>query len=134
MARILIIDDDPDIVDGLRLILESAHHEVVTKGDTANLLQEVARIDPDLVILDVIFPGDPQAGFKAARALARDPALRHIPVLMLSAVNTQSDLAFGFSERDISEDFMPVAAFLDKPVTPQALLAQVERLLRPAAR
>ena len=49
---------------------------------------------------------------------------------MLSAVNIKSNLAFGFSESDISEDFMPVEAFIEKPVEPQVLLERVRNLLQ----
>ena len=51
--------------------------------------------------------------------------------MLLSAVNIKSDLAFGFSEADISEDFMPVEAFIEKPIEPADLLAKVEALLSP---
>ncbi len=129
MAKILIIDDDKDIIDSLTLVLEASGYEVVFKIDTDNLIADVKAANPDLIILDVIFPEDPQAGFKAARELHKNEALEHIPVLMLSAVNIKSNLAFGFSESDISEDFMPVEAFIEKPVEPQVLLERIRNLL-----
>ena len=129
MAKILIIDDDKDIIDSLTLVLEASGYEVVFKIDTDNLIADVKAANPDLIILDVIFPEDPQAGFKAARELHKNEALAHIPVLMLSAVNIKSNLAFGFSESDISEDFMPVEAFIEKPVEPQVLLERIRNLL-----
>lgn len=129
MARILIIDDDLDIIDSLTLILESNGHEVVAKTDTVELLDFVGKQHPDLILLDIIFPDDPQAGFKAARALAEDNALQGIPVLVLSAVNALNNLGFSFSERDISEDFLPVQGFLEKPVEPQLLLEKIRSLL-----
>ena len=134
MARILIVDDDPDITAALRTVLEAEGHRVFEKADTRDLPATVAEIDPDLIILDVIFPGDPQAGFKAARALRQEPGLAAIPILMLSAVNALSDLAFDFTEEDISDDFLPVEAFLDKPVEPGRLVERVEQLLAGAGR
>jgi len=134
MAKILIVDDDPDIVDSLSMILEANGHSIAVKSDTDHLLEETAEVAPDLIVLDVIFPEDPQAGFKAARELRRSKELSHIPVLMLSAVNRLSNLAFSITPSDISEDFLPVGAFLEKPVEPKALLRKIDELLRPADR
>ncbi len=130
MARILIIDDDPDIIDSLTMVLQAHDHEVHTLSTTRQVVEHTTKVAPDLIVLDVIFPEDPQAGFKAARELAVAPALRDIPVLMLSAVNHKSSLAFAFSESDISQDFLPVQAFLEKPIEPAALLARIDELLR----
>ncbi|MEO5346055.1 MAG: response regulator [Magnetococcus sp. YQC-9] len=129
MAKILLIDDDQDITDNLSMILESQGYQVTVKGDTNRLLEEVRALRPDLIILDIMLPEDAQAGFKAARLLNQDAELGRIPVLILSAVNQRSNLSFGFSDNDISPDFMPVEAFLDKPVEPKVLLEKIERLL-----
>ena len=125
MAKILLVDDDPDITAGLTLILEGNGHTVMSVNDIDALMDAVGRFAPDIILLDIIFPGDPQAGFRAARELARDARTRAIPVLILSAVNQMSRLGFSFTEKDISEDFMPVAGFLEKPVDPQVLLARI---------
>jgi len=129
MAHVLIIDDDPDIIDSLSMILEANGHSVDVKTDTGQLIEDVVKANPDIIILDVIFPEDPQAGFKAARTLRKSEQINHIPVLMLSAVNQRSNLAFSISNSDISDDFMPVEAFLDKPVEPRALLGKIDELL-----
>ncbi|MBF0461708.1 MAG: response regulator [Magnetococcales bacterium] len=131
MAKILIIDDDQDIIDTLTMILENSGHTVITKQDTDNLLNDVKASRPDLIVLDIMLPEDSQAGFKAARALNKDAEVGSIPVLILSAVNQRSNLAFGFSESDISTDFLPVEAFIEKPVEPQVLLSKIEHLLYP---
>ncbi len=129
MTRILIIDDDQDIIDSMTIVLEANDYEVIAKKDTEDLIKFVEEINPDLIILDIIFPEDPQAGFKAARTLRTDPRIKKIPILILSAVNMKSNLAFSFSESDISEDFMPVNAFLEKPIEPKTLLQKVHVLL-----
>lgn len=130
MAKVLIIDDDQDIIDSLTLVLESNGYQVATKPDVEDVVQAVMDVHPDVIILDIMFPEDPQAGFAVARALAKSEKVRHIPVLLLSAVNQRSNLAFGFSDADISEDYMPVEAFLEKPVEPKVLLARLETLLK----
>ena len=129
MARILIVDDDLDIIDSLRMVLEANNHEVSVKTDTDNLVERVAEIRPDLIILDIIFPENPNAGFTAARELHKNDDVKDIPVLLLSAVNQLSKMSFSFSDSDISEDFMPVEGFIEKPVEPSVLLSKVNELL-----
>lgn len=129
MAKIMIIDDDVDMVESLTMILEANDHDVSAILDTDNLVDAVKRNNPDLILLDIIFPEDPQAGFKAARLLAKSESVNHIPVLVLSAVNQLSKLGFSFSEKDISDDFMPVAGFLEKPVEPKMLLSRINEVL-----
>ena len=129
MANILIVDDDLDIIDSLKMILEANGHQVSLKTDTDNLVDAVRQSPPDLIILDIIFPENPNAGFAAARALHKADKVKDIPVLLLSAVNQLSKMSFGFSESDISEDFMPVKGFIEKPVEPAVLLAKVNELL-----
>ncbi|MBF0176700.1 MAG: response regulator [Magnetococcales bacterium] len=129
MAKILVIDDDQDIIDTLTMILESQGYTVATKGDMENLIDEVRAIHPDLILLDIMMPEDSQAGFKAARTLHKDKNVGKIPVLILSAVNQRSNLSFGFSESDIGSDFLPVEAFIEKPVEPKILLHKIEQLL-----
>jgi CheY-like chemotaxis protein len=131
MANILLIDDDPDIVDSLTMILEGNGHQVSVKGDTDDIVEGVMKVNPDIIILDIMFPEDPQAGFTAARELERSEKVRDIPVLLLSAVNQRSNMSFGFSDADISDDFMPVEAFIEKPVEPAVLLAKIGELLKP---
>ena len=129
MAKILIVDDDLDIIDSLKMILESNGHQVSVKTDTDDLVESIHKVGPDLIILDIIFPEDPNAGFTAARTLHKTDEVKKIPVLLLSAVNQQSNMSFGFSESDISEDFMPVKGFIEKPVEPSVLLSKVNELL-----
>jgi CheY-like chemotaxis protein len=129
MAKILIIDDDLDIIDSMKMVLESNGHQVAVKTDTDNLIEGIHQASPDLIILDIIFPEDPNAGFAAARSLHKNEEVNQIPVLLLSAVNQQSNMSFGFSETDISEDFMPVQGFIEKPVEPSTLLSKVKELL-----
>jgi CheY-like chemotaxis protein len=133
MAKILIVDDDLDIIDNLKMILETNGHQVSVKTSTDNLVEDVIKALPDLIILDIIFPEDPNAGFNAARALHKSELIKDIPVLLLSAVNQMSNMSFGFSETDISDDFMPVKGFIEKPVEPAALLSKVNELLEAAS-
>ena len=128
MTSIMIIDDDPDMIESIRIILEANDYTVTSKMDTDNLISAIEAENPDLILLDIVFPEDAQAGFKAAREIAAQESLTGIPVLILSAVNQLSNLGFSFTEGDISHDFMPVSGFIEKPVEPQLLLKEIKRL------
>ena len=113
----------------MTLFISASSNNKSVKTDTDNLVESIREVNPDLIILDIIFPEDPNAGFSAARTLHKTDGVKEIPVLLLSAVNQQSNMSFGFSETDISEDFMPVKGFIEKPVEPSVLLSKVNELL-----
>ncbi|MCW8929354.1 MAG: response regulator [Gammaproteobacteria bacterium] len=128
MSKIMIIDDDRDIIDSISMILEANDFTVVSKMDTNNLITEIESENPDLILLDIVFPEDAQAGFKAARKIASEETIKKIPILVLSAVNQLNNLGFSFTENDISNDFMPVNGFIEKPVKPDVLLEKIKSL------
>lgn len=124
----MIIDDDKDMIDSISMILEGNEYSVVAKMDTEHLIADIKSENPDIILLDIVFPEDAQAGFKAARTIASQDALKNIPVLILSAVNQLTNLGFSFTENDISRDFMPVGGFIEKPVEPEVLLEKIKSL------
>ncbi len=126
MSKVMIIDDDRDMIDSISMILEANDYVVVAKMDTDNLIPAIEAENPDIILLDIVFPEDAQAGFKAARAIAQQETLKNTPVLILSAVNQLSNLGFSFTESDISNDFMPVSGFIEKPVKPDVLLEKIK--------
>ena len=126
MSKVMIIDDDRDMIDSISMILEANDYVVVAKMDTDNLIPAIEAENPDIILLDIVFPEDAQAGFKAARAIAQQETLKNTPVLILSAVNQLSNLGFSFTESDISNDFMPVCGFIEKPVEPVVLLEKIK--------
>lgn len=131
MAKILIVDNDPEQREAIARILREAGHQIETRADTVGLSEALHSLSPDLIILDVHFPEHPHAGIEAARQLSANPQLCRIPILILSAFNAQSELPFRLSEADISEDFLPVDAYLDKPATAEQLRQRVDTLLDP---
>lgn len=131
--KILIIDDDDDIVQAMRLPLESAGYKVSRAASGDEGLKKVKEVKPDLIILDVMMDTT-TAGFQVSLAL-RSPepsseyaAYRHIPILMITAIHTTTPLRFG-----PDKDFLPVDAFIEKPIEPALLLKQVrEHLVKQA--
>ena len=123
-AKILLIDDDPDFVEAIRTVLESVPYEVVVAYDGGEGLAKVREDRPDLVLLDIIMPTPD--GFYVCEKLKSDPALWHIPVIMLTSLSRHiSDTAYSVYDGMMLE----ADDFIDKPVRPAELLARIARLL-----
>ncbi len=128
MAYLLVVDDDADFARAAADTLASAGHEVAVCLGTADALASMKERPPDLVILDVIFPEDSSAGFGLARTMRHcESSLRDVPILLLTAINMAFPL--GFSARDIDDERLPVAGFVEKPVDFDVLVRKVEDLL-----
>jgi CheY-like chemotaxis protein len=128
MAYVLIVDDDEDFAYTAAVVLREDGHEVDIKLDTADATQSMQNRHPDLVVLDVMFPEDASAGFDLARFMRRKSGdLKDVPILMLTAINTEFPLGFG--AKDIDNDWLPVTDFLEKPVDFDVLRQKVAQLL-----
>jgi hydrogenase maturation protease len=127
--KILIVDDDPDITEAMRVVLENRGYQVDSAADSVKALKRIEAQRPDLIILDVMMT-TPQEGFTLSRRLKQDPATQAIPILMLTAVKDTTGIDFKPEAGD--ESWLPVEEFLDKPVRPDVLIQKVEALLRKA--
>jgi len=121
MAKILLIDDDQDFVAAVKIVLESANHEVLTAYSRQTGMQMFDQEHPDLIVLDVMMD-EPDDGFTMAHYL-KEKAPR-VPVLMLSSVGKVTGLDF-----DRDDEMVPVDAFEQKPIMPNRLLERVKELL-----
>ncbi len=125
MAKILLVDDDPDFVEATRTVLESVPYDVIVAYDGDEGLAKVQEEHPDLILLDIIMPT--QDGFHVCEKLKSDPELWHIPIIMLTSLSQRiSETAYSL------QDGMMLEAddFIDKPVRPAELLARIARLLK----
>src|SRR3989338_11664191 len=128
MPKILIIDDDPDISEAIKVVLESKNYKVDNAGSGEEGLKKVKIDNPDLIILDIMMEkGD--TGFDVARELKNDPSAKHIPILMLTAIKEKTGLDFKKEAGD--ETWLPVDDYVEKPLKPDQLIAKVEKLLKP---
>lgn len=127
MANILIIDDDPDIVESMRIILESCRHKVTVATSGAEGLKSAGAAKYDLIILDVMLE-TMSTGFEVARALRGSGDNKTVPILMLTAIKDSTGLDFATEAGD--KEWLPVNAFLEKPLKPNVLLVKVESLLK----
>jgi CheY-like chemotaxis protein len=130
MAKILVIDDDPDILSSVRMTLESVGHEVIDAWNGTEGLEKMRAEHPDLVILDVMMDTHTE-GFQLALKLHNpDPSSEFAefvgtPILMLTAIHSATPLSF---EPDI--DYLPVELFVDKPIDPDDLIGKVDWVLK----
>ncbi len=122
VARILIVDDDPDVVDACTLILEKNGYEVASANNVTDGKAQVKKVNPDLLILDVMME-QPDDGIVMAQDLRRDGFRK--PILMLTSISRVTGLAFGSDS-----DLVPVDAFQEKPLPPKKLLETVAELLK----
>ncbi len=127
--KVLIIDDDDDLVLAMRLPLEAAGYRVHRAATSEEGLQRVKEIGPDLILLDVMMDTT-TAGIQVSLAL-RNPnpaseyaAFRQVPILMISAIHATTSLRFA-----PDHDYLPVDAFIEKPIEPDVLLARVREQL-----
>jgi CheY-like chemotaxis protein len=127
--KILVIDDDPDLVEVIRLTLEASGYEVFAAASGAEGLKKVVEVEPDLIILDVMMDYTTE-GFQVSLQL-RSPepaseyaAYRDVPILMLTAIHSTTSLRF-----KPEQDYLPVDAFVEKPLEPSALVAKVQEML-----
>ena len=127
MAKILFVDDDVDLGSTLSDVLRAEGFDVETI-DTLNGAREALQAaPPDLLILDVMFPENLSGGFDLAREICESEATRHLPIILLTAVN--QELPMDFSAGDIDGEWMPVQDFIEKPVGIPELLEKVRNLI-----
>ena len=132
MAKILIVDDDPDIVEAMRMPLEANNYQVVSASSAREGLQKILKERPDLVILDVMMETTTE-GFHFAYKLRSEAPdspykdFRELPILMITAIHRTTP--FRFSPRT-DEGFLPVEDIIEKPIEPRVLLEKVSHLLK----
>lgn len=126
MARILIIDDDPDIVAAMKVILESKEHKITSASSGSEGLNILKADKPDLIILDVMMETT-STGFEIAREIRKNNNYKDIPILMMTAIKEKTGLDFKDEAGD--EDWLPVDDYAEKPLDSGQLLAKVESLL-----
>lgn len=123
MAKILVVDDDPDFVESTRMILEPNGYEVVSAANSEQGLKKLAEENPDLVVLDVIM-STVLDGLSMSRKMSEDRVFKDVPVLMVTSI-ANTDYAALFP----TDEYVNISAFLAKPISSEQLLGQIKRLL-----
>lgn len=121
MAKVLIVDDDADVVEACEIVLKKEGYDVSSASNRTEGYTAVEGFQPDLIILDVMME-QPDDGIAMAQKLRRDGFKK--PILMLTSVSKASGFDIG---KDA--DLVPVDDFQEKPIEPAALVKKVKELL-----
>src|SRR5437867_13325416 len=120
MAKILVVDDEPDAVELVEFNLKSAGYEVVTAADGSEALKKARAHSPDVIVLDLMLPE--VDGLEVCKILRRDPATSAIPIIMLTAKAAEVDRVLGL---ELGAD-----DYVTKPFSPRELVARVRAVMR----
>jgi len=120
--RILIVDDEEQLVEMVKLRLEANGYEVIAAYDGQEALDKARNERPDLIILDLMLPKID--GYKVCRMLKFDEKYKSIPIILFTARAQESDEKMGF---EVGAD-----AYITKPFEPQVLLAKIKELIKGA--
>jgi two-component system alkaline phosphatase synthesis response regulator PhoP len=123
--KILIVDDDPDFVLAVRMVLEGEGYQVEEAGNGADALAKMHADLPDLVLMDVMM-ASPLDGYHTTQEIADDPQLRHVPIVMVSVIE-ETKYASSFP----TDQHLPIVDFLAKPIEPTRLVTKVKGWLKP---
>ena len=121
--KVLLVDDDADFVDINRAVLEKEGYEVVAAVNGEECLEKTRSEMPDLIVLDVMMTTWTE-GFNVSRDLRNSEQTKHIPILMVTSVNDTVPYKF-----ETDETWLPVDALVEKPIEPQRLLEQLNKML-----
>ena len=119
MARVLIVDDSPSQLMGMKKIMEKLGHEVISAEDGAQGVEVAKRELADLILMDVVMPN--LNGFQATRSISKEPATAHIPIVLVTTKDQVTDKVWGLRQG--------AKAYLTKPVNEAALISLVRDLL-----
>lgn len=117
--KILIADDEPNIVISLEFLMQQSGYEVATARDGEDAMQKIASFQPDLVLLDIMLPK--LNGFEVCQRIRENSELSRIKIIMLSAKGREIEVSKGIA--------LGADAYVTKPFSTKDLIAQVQGLL-----
>ncbi len=125
MKKILLIDDDPDILESLTAVFQSNGYAIVTASNGTEGYKTAVKEKPDMIILDVMMDSSDE-GFKTSYTIRKNAEIKYTPILMLTSVNTKTGFSF-----DPKKDgqYLPVDDFVEKHAEPAVLLKKTTALL-----
>ena len=128
MSKILLVDDDDDFVSAVEAMLKTVGYEVFTATNLLSARDLINKERYDLLVLDVMFPEEPDGGFELAREIHTSHSINNaIPVILLTSINKNYRIKYG--PQDIDDTWMPVQEFIEKPVDLDMLLSKISSIL-----
>ncbi len=124
--KIIIIDDDEDIVESTKIVLQAKGYKVFSAANRQSALSQIKEVMPDLIIMDVMLE-KMSDGFDLSRELKSDEKYKKIPVLMITSIGDKT--GFRFSEGAGDKVWLPVDDYAEKPLKPEELISRIEKLL-----
>ncbi|MGN6324195.1 MAG: twitching motility response regulator PilH [Dyella sp.] len=119
MARILIVDDSPSQLLGIKRIVEKLGHETLTAEDGAQGVEVARKEKPALILMDVVMPN--LNGFQATRTISKDPETAHIPIVLVTTKDQETDKVWGLRQG--------AKAYVTKPIKEEELIGVLKKLL-----
>ena len=123
---VIVIDDDPDVLEATKVTLEGSGYAAVTAMSGPEGLSRIRQGGIDCIILDVMMARETE-GFRIAQDLKADSKTARIPIIMMTSVSKKTGFEFSAAT---DKDFMPVEAFLEKPVNPKKLVQTVASVIK----
>jgi len=123
--KILIVDDDPDIIAALSAILNSKGYNVIQAYSKKEGMEKLKTENPDIAILDVMMETN-QAGFELTREIKSMKDFKDMPIIMLTGVGDITGVNFQAAMSD--SDWLPADSFIEKPIEPEELLEEIRKL------
>ena len=133
MAKVLLVDDDANVLRSIELALQVRGHEIVKAMNAQEALEALAECRPDVMVVDVMMP-DGTEGFHLVWAIRRldDEQLKNVPIIMATGIHEQTELRFYPEKTDGTYEpgeFLPVQGWIDKPVSGEDLDARIKDLV-----
>jgi len=123
MAKILVVDDDPDFIEITRIILEKNGYDVESAANGDEAIEKMKSYVPDLVLLDIMM-SQPLDGVEVARKMLDDSSLVKVPVIVVSSITDSPHLA-----KFPTNEYLPIDDWISKPAQPDDLLKKVKKYL-----
>ncbi len=128
--RVVLIDDDADIQFSVRAILKRAGYELDCYTTSQDGLDAMRQAPPDVLLLDIMLL-TPSEGFHVAYEMKQDDLLRKIPIVMISSIGERMGMNYA---RELGTEYVPAAAFIEKPVSSETLLRTLQHVLGESSR
>ncbi len=123
--KILVVDDDPDFVEGVRIVLEKNDFEVVAASSGKECLERIKKKVPDLILLDIMMPK--KSGFEVCKELKSNIEYNRIPVVMVTALKKE----LSRTSYSIAEGLeLEAEDYLEKPIEPKELVSRLRGILK----